>query len=222
MEQTLTNRIAAFYGVATQAKQQVSYEEQSLARLHAKIAQIEHDKTQLVLAVGLIDRATQIISANGIGKIENIVSGGLQMVFGDKSMGLILNKKEGARGSSYELLLRQGDFIGKPMDSFGGGVVNVMAFLLRVIMIKRFKLAKFLAVDESFNNVSENNLPLVSEMLQKLCRDHGYTILAVTHQPVLAQAADRVYRITDEESPRLVLEGLNGTQESTNPVEVTG
>ena len=220
MDQTLTNRVAAFYGVASQTKQQLSYEEQSLARLHAKIAQIEKDKLQLVQAVGLIDRCIQIISANGIGKIENIVSGGLQMVFGDKTMGLVLNKKEGARGSSYELLLKQGDFIGKPMDSFGGGVVNVMAFLLRVIMIKRFKLAKFLAVDESFNNVSEGHLGLVSEMLQKLCRDHGYTILAVTHQPVLARAADRVYRITDEEPPRLVLEGLNGTQESTNPVEV--
>lgn len=99
------------------------------------------------------------------------------------------------------------------MDSFGGGPVNVIAFLLRVIMVKRFKLAKFLALDESFNNVSSDYLPLVSEMLQKLCREHGFTILAVTHQPVLAGAADRVYRITDEEKPRIVLEGVNGTQE---------
>src|ERR1700691_4864103 len=110
MEQTLSNRIAAFHSVASQTKQQLSYEEQNLARLKTKIAQIETDKAQLVMAVGLIDRATQIISANGVGKIESVVSAGLQMVFRDKSMGLVLNKKEGARGSSYELLLRQGDF----------------------------------------------------------------------------------------------------------------
>src|SRR5271157_5766128 len=160
MDTLLANRLAAFHGVAAQTRQQLLYEEQNLSRLYSKIAQIEIDKASLVKAVGIIDRCIQIISANGIGKIENIVSGGLQMVFGDKSMGLVLNKKEGARGSSYELLMRQGDFIGKPMDSFGGGPVNVIAFLLRVIMIKRFKLAKFLAVDESFNNVSENHLPM--------------------------------------------------------------
>src|SRR5277367_541690 len=219
MDTALTNRVSAFQGVASQTKQKLLFEEQTLSRLYAKIAQIELEKASLVKAVGLIDRCIQIISANGIGKIENIVSGGLQMVFGDKSMGLVLNKKEGARGSSYELLMRQGDFIGKPMDSFGGGTVNVIAFLLRVIMIKRFKLAKFLAVDESFNNVSSDHLPLVSEMLKKLCRDHGFTILAVTHQPVLAQAADRVYRITDEDQPRFVLEGLNGTQEPANSTQ---
>jgi len=216
MDTALSNRIAAFHSVASQARQQHAYEEQSLSRLHSKIAQIETDKAQLVMAIGLIDRCIQIISANGIGKIESIVSGGLQMVFGDKTMGLVLNKKDGARGSSYELLMRHGDFIGKPMDSFGGGPVNVISFLLRVVMVKRFKLAKFLALDEAFNNVSEGHLGLVSEMLQKLCHDHGFTILAVTHQPVLARAADRVYRITDEEQPRLVLEGLNGTQESTD------
>src|SRR5271156_303510 len=222
MEQAVSNRIAAFYGIASQTKQQLAYEEQNLSRLHSKLAQIETEKAQLVMAVGLIDRATQIISANGIGKIESVVSAGLQMVFRDKSMGLVLNKKEGARGSSYELLLRQGNFIGKPMDSFGGGVVNVIAFLLRVIMVKRFKLAKFLAVDESFNNVNgEGHVSMVSEMLQKLCHEHGYTILAITGQqtaelPALAKAADRVYRITDEEQPRFVLEGVNGTQEPTD------
>src|SRR5271167_630304 len=189
MDAILSNRIAALHTVATQTRQQLNYEDQNLTRLRSKIAQIETAKAQFVMGVGLIDRCIQIISANGLGKIESIVSAGLQMVFHDKSMGLVLNKKEGARGSSYELLMRQGDFMGKPMDSFGGGPVNVIAFLLRVIMVKRFKLAKFLAVDESFNNVSSDHLPLVSEMLKKLCRDHGFTILAVTHQPVLAQAA---------------------------------
>lgn len=222
MDTAIQNRVAVLRSTAAQIRQQVSYEEQNLARLHARIAQIEKEKGLLVMAVGLIDRCIQVVSANGIGKIESVVSGGLQMVFGDTTMGLVLNKKEGARGSRYELLLRQGDFIGKPMDSFGGGVVNVIAFLLRVIMIKRFHLAKFLAVDESFNNVSEGHLKLVSEMLQKLCHDHGFTVLAVTHQPVLALAADRVYRITDEECPRLVLEGLNGNQEPKNPAQVAG
>lgn len=227
MDQTLTRRIASIHAAANHAKQQLAYEQQNLARLNGKVAQIEKDKLQLVLAVNLIDRCIQVISANGIGKIESVVSGGLQMVFNDPTMGLVISKKETARGSSFELLLRQGDFMGKPMESFGGGPVNVIAFLLRLIMIKRFKLAKFLAVDESFNNVSNEggHLSRVSEMLHTLAQK-GFTILAVTHQPILACAADNIYRVVPTDgTPQLVrldrlqLGEASGTQEPANSAQ---
>lgn len=228
MDSTLTRRVGALHASADRATQQLDYERQNLVRLAAKMAQIEKDKTQLVLAVGLLDRCIQIISANGIGKIESIVSGGIQMVFDDKNLSLLISKKETARGSSYELLVRHGEVVGKPMDSFGGGVGNVIAFLLRLIMIKRFKLAKFLAVDEAFNNVhpDHGDLARVSEMLKTLA-DKGFTILAVSGQPVLAAAADNVYKVVPTaDGPKLVrvdrlqLGEANGTEEQTDTAQV--
>jgi DNA repair exonuclease SbcCD ATPase subunit len=201
MDKELSSRIASFHALANQAKQQLGYEEQNITRLHAKIAQIEKDKAIDVKAVGLIDRCIQIISANGLGKIESIVSAGLQQVFDDPSMGLVINKKDTARGSTYEFLMRQRDFIGKPMDSQGGGPVNIISLLLRLIMIKRFKLAKFLAFDESFNNVGVEDLPRVSYLLKTLSIKFGFTILAVTHQPILAEAADNMYRVVPTDGP---------------------
>ena len=200
MDQILVNRITRFRAGQERLSQQLLYEQQSILRLEAKIAQLEADKTLLVKAVGLIDRCIQIISANGISKIESIVTGGLHLVFDDPQLGLIVEKKEGARGNTYELLMRKGDAVGKPMESFGGGPCNVVGFLLRIILIKRFKLAKFIALDESLINVGKQggDLSRVSEMLQKLCRDHGFTILAITHEPMLASAADSVYRVSTE------------------------
>lgn len=199
----MRQRIAALHVGTQRAKTALEYEVQSITRMTAKIAQIEEEKKQILKAVGVIDRCIQIVSANGIGKIESVVSGGLRMVFNDQSMALVINKKDTVRGTSYELLMRQNDasgqpFLGKPMDSFGGGPVNVIAFLLRVIMVKRFKLAKFLVIDESFNNVSSSggHLEKVSEMLQKLCHDHGFKILAITHQPTLANAANTMYQVS--------------------------
>jgi hypothetical protein len=81
------------------------------------------------------------------------------------------------------------------MTSFGGGVQNVVAFLLRVILVKRFKLAKFLVLDEQFSNVSPEYQPKVSQMLRELA-DLGFTIFAVSHQPMITEAADTVYRLT--------------------------
>jgi hypothetical protein len=153
-------------------------------------------KVNLVKAQGTIDKMTQIVSSKGIGKIESIVTGGIRLVFGKKTS-LVIEKKDGAKGTTYKIQIKKGDLVGDPFDSFGGGVVNLASFLLRVIMIKRFKMAKFLAVDESFNNVSKEYLPKVSELIQTLTNDHGFKILAVTHQPELASAADRVYQVAE-------------------------
>ena len=203
MEQALSNRIAVFRNNCSRIDLQLESEKLSITRLETKIAKLREESARLVKAVALIDRCIEIISANGIGKIESIVSAGMHQVFQDKDIGLVVEKKETARGYSYRLLVKQGDTIGNPMTSFGGGVQNVIAFLLRVILIKRFKLAKLLVVDESFNNISAEYIPKVSEMLQTLANDHKFTILAITHQPALAEAANNMYEVVPSKPPTL-------------------
>lgn len=178
----------------------IELERTILKRNQDKVTDLESQKVMNTKALAVIDKAIQVISQNGIGKVESIVSDGLKLVF-DQDLKLIIERKEGARGDSYRLLVQQGDVVGPPIDTMGGGVVNVISFLLRVIMIQRFRLNKFLALDESFNNVSSDNLPKVSEMLRSLCDDHGYTILSITQQPLLACAANRVFSV--EKGPLL-------------------
>lgn len=195
MHTLLTTHRARLAGV----HQRLEYENQQAARFEKRMAEIEAEKAELSKAVGLIDKAIEVISANGVGRIETTVTNGLRLVFDDPTLGLKILKKEGARGNSYEPVGQQGEVEGPFLDTFGGGIVNVAAFLLRIIMLKRFKLARFLVLDESFNNVSAQYLPMVSELLRSLARDGGYTIFAVTHQPILALAADRIYRVVPGE-----------------------
>lgn len=159
---------------------------------------LETKKAHLVKTSAVLDKLTQEVAAKGVGRVEHVVTQGLQVVFGDK-VSCVLEKKEGARGTSYKVKLKvqtpEGDVIGDPMASFGGGPVNVMAFLLRVLMLHRFKLARTLVLDETFNNVSREYLGAVSTLLKTLTEDHGYTIFAVTHQPELAGRADHAYQV---------------------------
>ena len=193
--QALAQRVATFNSTMNRIEQQIAAESSTISRLKTKINQIEIEKTQLVKAVGLIDRAIQIISANGIGKIESIVTAGLQLVYNDPHMGLVVEKKEGARGNTYRLLVREGEFTSDPLNSRGGGVINVISFLLRLILIKRFKLAQFIVLDESFNNVSPEYQPQVSELLHEMCSKYKFTIFAITHNQQLVSRADNVYRV---------------------------
>lgn len=178
-----------------QKEAKLLYEEENLKNLSKKMESLAEQKAKMLKAQATVDKMIQIVSAKGIGKIESVVSGGLRLVFGNK-VSFIIDKKEGTRGTNYKILFKKGDVIGEPLENFGGGLVNVAAFLLRVIMIKRFKMAKFIAVDESFNNVSVEYLPKVSKMLKTLCDDHGFKILAVTHQSQLSAVADRTYRVS--------------------------
>jgi len=220
MDQTLVNRITRFRAGNERLAQQVEYEKQTVVRLEAKIAQLEADKTLLVKAIGLIDRCIQVISANGISKIESIVTGGLRLVFNDPQLGLIVEKKEGKRGNTFELLMRKGDVIGVPMDTFGGGPCNVVGFLLRIILIKRFKLAKFIALDEQFMGVGKDggDLNRTATMLRQLCDEHGFTILATTHERAeagLISAANNVYRVFNEDGKTPVLKKVNALEAQT-------
>jgi len=194
MDQTLASRLSKVRATVSAIDQRLEYEAASITRLSSRMERLESEKKELVKAVGTLDRCVQIVSANGIGKIEGIVTDGLRRVFGNDQIGLLIEKKETARGNSYRLLIQKGSTIGNPMDSFGGGIQNVVAFLLRVILIKRFKLAPFIALDEQFSNVSPEYQPKVSEMLKTLSK-LGFTIFAISHQPTITSAADSIYEV---------------------------
>jgi DNA repair ATPase RecN len=219
MDAAITSRIAEVRRTVNQINQRNLYETNAITRLHNKLGVLEKDKLLLLKAVALIDRTIAVISANGIGKIESIVTGGLHAVWGKESkLRFVIEKKETARGYSYELKMSKGDFTGKIMESFGGSVQNVVAFLLRVIMLKRFKMAKLLVLDENFANVGNEKghhyLEKTSAMLRELCDNHGFTIMAVSHQPILSAAADQVYRLVAREDEPPLLRKLNEDERS--------
>ncbi len=174
----------------------------------ARMAVIEAEKIRYTKAGAILDTVIQKVAANGVDRVQRVVTQGLQLVFGPE-VSLVLERVEGARGTQYRLKIKDGEVVGTPMDSFGGGVVNVTSFLLRVLMLHRFRMAKLLVLDESFNNISLSHQAKVSEMLRSLCDDHGYSILAVTHQPELAVHATRTYSVGGEKgNPVLHLLGV--------------
>lgn len=197
MDQTLASRLSKVHAAVSAIDQRLAYEAATVTRLTSRIKQIEEEKAELVKAVGTLDRCVQIVSSNGIGKIEDIVSDGLRRVFGNDKYGLVIEKNETKRGNSYRILVRKGKTVGNPMDSFGGGVQNVAAFLLRIILIKRFKLAPFIALDEQFSNVSPEYQRRIASLLKTMSK-LGFTIFAVSHQPMITAGADAVYTMSVE------------------------
>jgi DNA repair exonuclease SbcCD ATPase subunit len=190
-----TQRISFLKTKVVGMEQRLEDASSSLVRFRQRLSELENSKIALVKAIGLLDKCIEIVSSNGIQKIESIVSHGLQLVFEDSNLRLFIDKRETTRGNSYRLLIKNQNTTGNPMDSFGGAVQNVVAFLLRVILVKRFKLAKLLILDEQFSNVSEDLQPKISALLDTMTKKFGYTLLTVSHQPLITQEASLVYKL---------------------------
>lgn len=87
-------------------------------------------------------------------------------------------------------------------ESVGGGMADVVAFALRVAVLVRYRprLRKILIADEPFKHLSEAYLPKVADMLRSLCDVTGLQMVIVSHEPEIADAANR--RFVVEKDPR--------------------
>ena len=192
----LKDEIDDFKAQMGELESMIRTQETIISKNKSRLKEIETNKVAHVKAIGVLDRAIQIISSNGIGKVETLVSDGLKLIF-NSDYKFIIERKEGTKGESYRIMLEKDGFTASPIGTVGGGIINVISFLLRVIMIQRFKLSKLIVLDESFNNISKDHIDLVSEMVKTLCDDYGYTVLLVTHQPQFASHADRIFKVSE-------------------------
>lgn len=82
-----------------------------------------------------------------------------------------------------------------PMDSSGGGVVDVIAFALRVVAWSLSNTAPVLILDEPMKWVSAGKRHICGELLRSVSDRLGLQIIMVTHDPELVQRADRIFLV---------------------------
>jgi hypothetical protein len=131
---------------------------------------------------------------------EELLTEGLQAIFDDLDLSVKAQVDIKAGKVSVDLLTvqKQPDGTtteGSPTDAYGGSVATVQSVLLRVVVLSRRKLRPLLLLDESLGAVAEHYVPRVGQFLALLCERMGIDVLAVSHNPVLVEAAHRAYRI---------------------------
>lgn len=96
-----------------------------------------------------------------------------------------------------------------PMDSSGGGVVDVVCFALRLVAWSIGKTDNVIIFDEPMKWLSVGLRPLAGELFRKLSHQLGIQMIYVTHDPELADVADRIFEVSqsDEISKVIVKEG---------------
>lgn len=95
-----------------------------------------------------------------------------------------------------------------PVEGKGGGVADVLALALRILLLEaaRPAIGSPLLLDEPAKNLSEDYDPQLAKFLASVCADCGRQIFMVTHKPGLAQAAEKVYYVAQQDGVSQVTE----------------
>lgn len=130
--------------------------------------------------------------------IERVVSAAIKEVFGfdykfvieissDKR---VLTKFKLVRPDGLELDL---------MNSVGGGLLNVISFCLKTLMLVsiRPKREPIMFLDESFANLSREYAPKVATLLRSLSEQLRISFVLVSHTVEFAEAATDCYEVSN-------------------------
>ncbi len=86
-----------------------------------------------------------------------------------------------------------------PMDSSGGGVVDLISFGLRIALwALSGNKENLIILDEPFKYLSRDLLPKVSEMFKELNKKLGFQIIVVTHSELMSdmiEDEDKLFKV---------------------------
>lgn len=151
-------------------------------------------------AVEVVNAATELRRQELRDRVEELVTKGLRAVFErtDLRFSFKLSTRSDRFGVEPVLISGFGDeeLEVEIADGHGGGVADIVAFLLRVVVLclARPKLSRVMILDETFKHVSPEYLRGVAVLLKELSESAGMQFVLVTHKPELLDAADVIYR----------------------------
>ena len=126
--------------------------------------------------------------------IEDIVQLAMDACFPDKYEFRVEFELKRGRTEARIFLVENGQEI-DPMESNGGGLVDIVSFALRFAAWSLSKTAKVIILDEPFKWLDRERKPLAMEILKQLSSRLGLQIITVTHDAEMVAIADKVIRV---------------------------
>jgi len=186
-----------------------------------RVLGLQEQSKEIVSAIGSLTEQTEVLqqslallqfisgelSKEVEQQVAELATLALRETFFDQNLSLKIEHTTLRGKPSVVLKIRDADqgVEGDPLESFGGGPASLLAVVLRVITVLRHKnLSKVLFLDEPMAQVSTKYSGEAGKLLKKLCKSVedgglGFTILVVTHNEQIAEAADNNYEVSNDQ-----------------------
>lgn len=153
-----------------------------LSQAQERAAELNRECVHTEMAQEVAREVAQRIQQQAHERVADVVTAALRQIFGDDSYQFTIDFQQKRGRTEAQLQLHQGGLlIEDPISSVGGGVVDVIAFALRVAAMKWSRPAPrpALILDEPFKWLSAEYRPAAAALLQRLAEE--MQIVLVTH-----------------------------------------
>ena len=139
--------------------------------------------------------------------IEIIVSYGLNTVFGQEFKFQITGPE--IKGSEVTIGFEVIDSSGNPRDPYtelGGGLADVLSFLLQFVIVHLLgdRIGQFVFLDEPCKHLSSEYREQFAALIKELTIRTSMQMLIITHEPLYASSADKIYQFSKPERKTVV------------------
>jgi len=173
--------------------------------------ELEHLETDLKVLDKVSELFKHLVERHVNAYADNfsaLVTEGLQAIYHDQDVAfdIVVGQKRGKVDVSF--LTSQAGRDGDPLQSFGGGVASVESLLLRILVLLKTGMARYLFLDESLAALSVEYVDTCGEFLRKLCERFDVNVLLVTHNDGFLEHATVAYKGRMGSNGRLKLDRI--------------
>jgi DNA repair exonuclease SbcCD ATPase subunit len=161
------------------------------------LATLSQEQEDIARAIEIIQQVAKLTQQQLEIHISELVTLALEAVFPNPYK-MVLKFETRRNRSEADLLLQDenGNLL-SPMDSVGGGVVDVAAFALRIALwsLKRPRPRTVMIMDEPFRFLSTDLQDRAGRMIKEISVKLGIQFIIVTHEENLLETADKVFKV---------------------------
>lgn len=159
----------------------------------------------------LFEKASVIARRKIKDEIELLVTHGLRSVFEDPSIEFkvdFVSRRNQIEADFYLEWTEAGKRIkGNIADTYGGGIVDIISIILRLVVLELSGISGPLFLDEPGKMISEQFVPNFGKFLIELSRTFKRQIILITHNSVLAEYANKMFEVSLNEKGESIVNG---------------
>jgi DNA repair exonuclease SbcCD ATPase subunit len=194
------------------SKYQIEALESQVKTLKSDIDDLKGTEEVLEHTAEMIKIIFEAVKKRSISGLENLVTHALNSIWEHDYEFKITTHERGKTSTNRFTLYKDGNE-SDIVEGHGGGIVNIVAFILRLIFTLKTspELRPVLILDEPFAFVSEGYHESIGELLLELIDKLDITVIMVTHQPILKRYASKTYELVETKKGISVKELTDGS-----------
>ncbi len=169
-------------------KNLVQYHDNILAHTKGRLSEIKREKVLAQAEIEALEKTKAIVFEVGeelhqiiLGVFSEIGTTCLQAIFGEGYSYQMRGKiSRGLLAVEHVVVDAEGNEL-NPLQATGGGLVDVLAFALRLSALILSDRERLLILDEPFRFLSRDKLPIIKEVRSVLSEQYNIQTLMITH-----------------------------------------